>query len=556
MLAQRSFEELGTPLSEVTFCVVDLETTGGSPVDSAITEIGALRVRRGEVLATLHTLVDPGRPVPAFIRLLTGITDELLDGAPTIDSVLPTFLEFARDCVVVAHNARFDVSFLNAALERLSYEPLTNRVVDTALLARKTLGGDVPNNKLSTLARHLRCAHQPTHRAYSDALATTDLLHHLIERVTGFGVTTLEDLLSFSYTKVDGTLAKIALTKDLPRKPGLYRFVGSTGKTLYVGKAGDIRSRVRSYFYGDPRRKIRDLLRETQAITFETDLCPLEIDVAEAKAIATESPPYNRAGKKKGAWYLRIEGSPSPKISTARIPRAKAGFYFGPFTSHRIAATMIDVVRSAARIHRCSSVNRCGESAHDQIGSCVGADPRRQLSELRGTVAALCGNPQPLYSALGERLRRLALRQRFEEAAELRSAAELFERLLLRTVEINALVAAGEIHLDIDGHRVVISHGRLVSNSSGAQSEDAGSSVDGATGAISPAAHLEARAICAWIRRNAAEVRLVRVDKPWALPIGVGPDGRFSPRPAPQPTEFETSTSPSRAAAASPESID
>src|SRR5687768_5700898 len=108
MHAQRSFEDLGTPLSETTFCVVDLETTGGSPASAAITEVGAVKVRRGEMVGTFQTLVDPGQPVPAFVRLLTGISDELLVEAPPIGTVLPSFLEFARDTVLVAHNARFD----------------------------------------------------------------------------------------------------------------------------------------------------------------------------------------------------------------------------------------------------------------------------------------------------------------------------------------------------------------------------------------------------------------------------------------------------------------
>ena len=184
MLAQRSFEELGTPLASVTFCVVDLETTGGAAEDS-ITEVGALKVKRGEVVGTFQTLVNPGRAVPAFIRLLTGISDDLLVDAPPIESVLPSFLEFAGGSVLVAHNARFDTSFLNRALRTCGYGRLGNTVIDTALLARKVFAGEVPNNKLETLARHLRCAHQPCHRAFEDVLATTDLLHHLIERVTG-----------------------------------------------------------------------------------------------------------------------------------------------------------------------------------------------------------------------------------------------------------------------------------------------------------------------------------------------------------------------------------
>ncbi|HEY7875730.1 MAG TPA: exonuclease domain-containing protein [Actinomycetota bacterium] len=300
MLGQRSFEELGAPLSTVTFCVVDLETTGGSPLDDEITEVGALKVRCGEVVGTFQTLVNPGRPVPAFVRLLTGISDDLLVEAPPIEAVLPAFLEFAGGCVLVAHNARFDTGFLNRALEAGGYDRLQNTVVDTALLARKVLAGEVRDAKLATLARHLRCAHQPVHRAFADVLATTDVLHHLIERVAGYGITTLEDLCAFSASRIDGTFEKIRLTDGLPNRPGVYRFVGPSGKTLYVGKASDLRARVRSYFYGDPRRRIRDLLRETASIRAEPHETTLEAEVAEARAIQSETPPYNRAGRSAG----------------------------------------------------------------------------------------------------------------------------------------------------------------------------------------------------------------------------------------------------------------
>src|SRR5664279_3363886 len=113
--AQVSFDELGTALREVTFVVVDLETTGGSPQSSAITEIGAVKTRGGEVLGEFQTLVDPGGPIPPFIVALTGITDAMLIAAPRIEQVLPAFLEFLGDAVLVAHNAPFDVGFLKAA---------------------------------------------------------------------------------------------------------------------------------------------------------------------------------------------------------------------------------------------------------------------------------------------------------------------------------------------------------------------------------------------------------------------------------------------------------
>src|SRR5437868_11180851 len=112
---QGTFDELGTPLAEVTFVVVDLETTGGSPNDSAITEIGAVKVCGGEVLGEFQTLVDPGTEIPPYISVLTGITTAMVMAAPRIGAVLPAFLEFARGAVLVAHNAPFDLGFLRAA---------------------------------------------------------------------------------------------------------------------------------------------------------------------------------------------------------------------------------------------------------------------------------------------------------------------------------------------------------------------------------------------------------------------------------------------------------
>ncbi len=108
-----SFDELGRPLRDITFCVVDLETTGGSAAaGSMITEIGAVKVRGGEVLGEFQTLVNPHTSIPPFIAVLTGITNSMVASSPPIDSALPAFLEFAQGTVLVAHNAPFDVGFL------------------------------------------------------------------------------------------------------------------------------------------------------------------------------------------------------------------------------------------------------------------------------------------------------------------------------------------------------------------------------------------------------------------------------------------------------------
>ena len=184
----------GAPLFDVCFAVVDVETTGGSPANAALTEIAAAKYRGGECLGEFQTLVDPGCGVPPLISLLTGITDDMVHGAPSVSSVLPSFLEFVRGSVIVGHNVSFDLSFLDAALGRDHREPLTNATLDTLALARRLVRPDVPNCKLRTLATALRLEHLPSHRALDDVRATADLLHGLIERATGYGVFVLGDL--------------------------------------------------------------------------------------------------------------------------------------------------------------------------------------------------------------------------------------------------------------------------------------------------------------------------------------------------------------------------
>jgi DNA polymerase-3 subunit epsilon len=178
----------------VTFVIVDVETTGHSPASSALTEIAAAKFRGGECVGELQSLVDPRCGVPPLISLLTGITDDMVHGAPPVSSVLPSLLEFVHGAVIVGHNVRFDLSFLDAALIEHGYEPLGNTTIDTLALARRLVRPDVPNCKLRTLAAALRLEHLPSHRALDDVRATADLLHRLIEHATGYDVFVLGDL--------------------------------------------------------------------------------------------------------------------------------------------------------------------------------------------------------------------------------------------------------------------------------------------------------------------------------------------------------------------------
>lgn len=189
-------------LIDVPFVVFDLETSGAAPTTgAAVTEIGALKVLGGEIIGEFQSFVDPGHYLSDFITSLTGITDEMLAGAPTIDQVLPTFLDFlgpAHETVLVAHNAPFDMSFMKAAAIVHSYQWPDYPVIDTARVARYVLDRDeVPNCKLSTLAPFFGSPTSPNHRALDDARATVDVLHGIFERLGSHSVTTLEQLLQF-----------------------------------------------------------------------------------------------------------------------------------------------------------------------------------------------------------------------------------------------------------------------------------------------------------------------------------------------------------------------
>jgi len=186
-------------LDETTFCVVDLETTGGSPAGgAAITEIGAVLTRGGRRTGEFQTLVHPGQEIPPFISALTGITDEMVLAAPTIEFALPDFLEFAAGAVLVAHNAPFDLGFLRHFARREHLEWPDREVVDTVLLARRVLSrGEAPNCKLASLAAVFGASTTPNHRALDDARATADVLQALLDRVALAGVRTVDELVDF-----------------------------------------------------------------------------------------------------------------------------------------------------------------------------------------------------------------------------------------------------------------------------------------------------------------------------------------------------------------------
>lgn len=188
-------------ISDTDFVVFDLETTGAKAPPCRITEIGAYRVRNGMVAEEFHTLVNPQMPIPPFITGLTGIDDEMVRDAPAFSDVADALLEFIGNAVLVAHNARFDLGFLNYEIGQVYEEyRLGNPSLCTVQLSRKLLP-DIENHKLNTVARHFAVELLNHHRASDDARATARIFVNLLEDLQARGIRDLAAVKRFSTRK-------------------------------------------------------------------------------------------------------------------------------------------------------------------------------------------------------------------------------------------------------------------------------------------------------------------------------------------------------------------
>src|SRR3954468_5769768 len=362
-------------LRDTTFVVVDLETTGGRASGEnhdSITEIGAVKVRGGEVIGELATLVDPGRSIPPKIIALTGITTAMVCDAPTIDSVLPAFLEFSRGAVLVAHNAGFDIGFLRAAAERCQIPWPRPPVLCTVRLARRVLTRDeAPSVRLSALARLFGAATTPTHRALDDARATVDALHALIARVGNQGIHSYADLRAYLPDVTPAQRRNRHLATGLPRRPGVYLFRGPAEEVLYVGTAVDLRRRVGQYFNGaDPRTRMKEMASLTTRVVHVECAHDLEAGVRELRLLAAHAPPYNRRSKFPHRWWwVALTDEAFPRFSVVRAPKHDRAI--GPFRARA------DAVETAALLARFTGVRTCTT----RLGrSALHVCPERELS--------------------------------------------------------------------------------------------------------------------------------------------------------------------------------
>ncbi|WP_297741633.1 DEDD exonuclease domain-containing protein [uncultured Tessaracoccus sp.] len=546
-VVQPSFDDLGTYLPDATFVVVDLETTG-TGLEASITEIGAVKIKAGEVLGTFQTLVRPDAPIPAMVQVLTGITDQMVASAPRIDEALPAFDEFARGAVLVAHNARFDVGFLQRGFEQLGIAWKRPTVIDTVALARCSLLRDeVRNCKLATLAAHFNAQTVPNHRALSDARATVDVFHGLLERVGNLGVRTVEDLVEFLAQVSPDRRAKRGWASSLPERPGVYWFTraepGRADEVLYVGKSNNLRRRTRAYFSAaEQRSRIHEMVRVSTGLEYVECATDLEAEVRELRMILSLAPRYNRRSKRQEqVSWLKLSDEAFPRVTIARKVRAGEQ-YFGPFTSREAANDVMLALQGAFHVRRCTTrLKRQTPSPSCVLGDmgrcpapCLLGQGAQRYSEVVNNVRrAWAGDVEPLLVAQRGHMRKLVGQLRYEEAGELARRLERYVHASMRFARLRALAACPEIVAGLpvrggwDIH--VVRYGRLAaaahasSARARAVADEARATAETvlptATG-LPPCTVEEAERVAAWLELPG--IRLIEIDGEWAWPLHAG----------------------------------
>ena len=544
---QTTFDELGTPLRETTFVVVDLETTGGSAQTCEITEIGAVKVRGGEVVGEFQTLVDPAAAIPPFIAVLTGITDAMVAGAPDLAAALPAFLEFSRGAVLVAHNAPFDLGFLRAGCQRLGLTWPAPDSVDTARLARRVLTRDeAPDCKLATLARLFRAETQPCHRALADARATVDVLHGLIARLGGLGVHSLDELRTFSAQVSPAQRRKRHLADALPHLPGVYLFRDAQERVLYVGKSVDLRSRVRQYFTAsETRTRMAEMVARAERVDPVVCSTPLEAEVRELRLIAEHAPTYNRRSRPGRSVWLKLTAEAFPRLSLVRKVLDDGGTYLGPFGSARSAELAMAAAHEALPLRQCTrrlsvrtpssacilaELGRCGAPC---LGEAAGGQSREAYAaHAEAFRRAAVADPGDVVTALSSRSAQLAQAERFEDAAAQRDRLAAFVRAAARLQRLAALttveqLVAGRRTADLGWELAVVRHGRLVAAGTVPRGAHAAPYVDALVasaqtvlpgpGPLPAATAEEVECVLRWLEQPGT--RLARLEGTWASPV-------------------------------------
>ncbi len=297
------------------YAVVDIETTGGQPKDSKITEIGIVITDGIKVIDTYQTLVNPERSIPYFITRLTGIDDKMVENAPKFYEVAKEVVEKTEGMIFVAHNASFDYNHIRKEFRELGYEYKRDTVC-TVQLARRVIPHQ-PSYSLGKLCRALGIDNSQHHRALNDAVAASEILHLCLAKNTG-------DLDSIRQTNV---LHERLSVNELPNKTGIYYFLNTDKEVIYIGKSKNIRQRVKTHLANYTTKKGQSIIEQIAEIDYEILGSELVSLLKESDEIKKYNPVYNRQQRRRlFSWgtyaYIAQDGYFRVGISKKEIPNA------------------------------------------------------------------------------------------------------------------------------------------------------------------------------------------------------------------------------------------
>lgn len=424
------------------FVAIDVETTGLKPANQRVIELAAVRFRNGREVGRFETLLNPGRSIPKYIVELTRITDAHVADAPRFEAVVEAFLAFLGPSLVVGHNVRFDLGFLDQELKRTGRSPLVNERIDTIGLAFRFLPG-VRKPSLDKVA--LACGLDPrkVHRAGVDAELCGQVALRLLEQARQAGVDGVDLIKALANSAERRPRDKMgrgravldrSLLADVPRAPGVYLMRDAYGHVVYVGKAKNLRDRVGSY-YSQPlgyTRKMDGLLEAMASIETVVVGSELEALLLEAQIIHRYQPRYNTALRAAEHYpYIRVDvANPWPRVTLAKTRKDDGAAYFGPFRNKSGARKTVDLINGVVPLRTCARSFRDARSYGSPCiqldlgkcaGPCVGRADRDTYRAMVGDVVRfLDGRDAVLYERLWGGLEDAAARLDFERAAKLR----------------------------------------------------------------------------------------------------------------------------------------
>lgn len=435
-------------VSDAIFVITDTETTGLKPESNRVIEIGAVKVRDGSVVDRFQQLVNPERSIPGRITKLTGITTGMVFDAPTMEEVLPEYLEFLGNGILTAHNLSFDKGFLDAELNRVGRGPLSNETLCTVRLARRLLPG-LDSKGLSRLAQFYDIRVDGRHRALGDAEATSIVLRRFLRQLDfEHEIDTVDELLSFQHRRyqkirsVPNHLQEIRneVLPSAPEAPGVYALKNSRGTPLYVGKAKDLSDRLRSHFTAveskDGRK--RKMLQKVRTVDWEVTETEVEALLRESRLIKREKPRYNRAQRRYYSRpFIRLDTTQKyPTISWTRTLADDGAEYYGPVRNEDRAEMMVDVASRFFRLRECDDARlglgqRCLYADMDRCTvPCENEDVNAYSTEVERVRAFLTGRDRSMLDHLRDRMHHASDQLNFEKAAGLRDTVEQLEKIL------------------------------------------------------------------------------------------------------------------------------